>query len=180
MTMPARPLVAVLLGTDSHPFDRLVEWVRELMWDTSTEWFVQHGSTRLPSELQGRPLLGSLELDRLMARADAVVTHGGPGLIMESRSHGHLPVVVPRDPGRNEHVDDHQQRFVSRMAAAELCVPVDGPASLGIAVDRAIAVGRTDVRHSTSSLAVQVAGLVETLVRDGPGGPRRRRGAWSR
>ncbi len=180
MTTSARPFVAVLLGTDSHRFDRLVNWVRELSWDPGTEWFVQHGATPLAHGLHGRPLLESNELERLLARADAVVTHGGPGLIMESRSHGHLPVVVPRDPALNEHVDDHQQRFVARMAEAELCIPVDGPGALGAAVDRTLAAGRSNAEHSSSTLAVQVASLVEALVRDGPGGPRRRRGSWSR
>jgi UDP-N-acetylglucosamine transferase subunit ALG13 len=180
MSTPARPLVAVLLGTDCHRFDRLVEWVRELAWDPRTEWFVQHGCTPLLPGLQGQPLLESFELERLLGRADAVVTHGGPGLIMESRSHGHLPVVVPRDPARQEHVDAHQQQFVARIGAAGLCIPVDGPGALGSAVDRAIAAGRSDNRRPTSGLAVQVAGLVEALVKDGRGSERRRRHTWSR
>lgn len=180
MSTPARPLVAVLLGTDFHRFERLVGWVQELSWDPRTDWFVQHGSTPLPPGLRGLPLLDAPVLERLMVHADAIVTHGGPGLIMESRSHGHLPVVVPRDPALQEHVDGHQQRFVARIAADGLCVPVNTPGELGAAVDRAIAAGRAEVeRHPTSGLAVQVAGLVEALVRDGPGGPRRRRSTWS-
>jgi UDP-N-acetylglucosamine transferase subunit ALG13 len=180
MSTPARPLVAVLLGTDCHRFDRLVGWVRELAWDPRIEWFVQHGSTPLPGELRGTPLLGVTDLDVLLGRAQAVVTHGGPGLIMESRSHGHQPVVVPRDPTRDEHVDTHQQRFVARLAAAGLCTVADSPGALGGAVERAIVTGRSEARRPTSALATQVAGLVEALVDEGRGSARRRRHSWSR
>ena len=110
-----RPLVAVLLGTDHHPFDRLVGWAAGLAGDSAQDWFVQHGSTRLPNGLPGAMMLSSEDLDALLRRADAVITHGGPGLIMEARWTGHVPVVVPRDPRFGEHVDGHQLRFVSHI-----------------------------------------------------------------
>ncbi|MCR6032934.1 glycosyl transferase family 28 [Nocardioides sp. zg-579] len=112
------PLVAVLLGTDHHPFDRLVDWSREVRRATGADVFVQHGATTLPPDLTGAAVLGLAELSSLLDRAAVVVTHGGPGLIMEARAAGHLPVVVPRDPRLGEHVDDHQQRFVARIAGA--------------------------------------------------------------
>jgi UDP-N-acetylglucosamine transferase subunit ALG13 len=111
------PLVAVLLGTDHHPFNRLLSWVAD-DGCRPARWFVQHGSTPLPPGLTGAPMLRVDELSDLLVRADAVVTHGGPGLIMEARAAGHRPVVVPRDPGLHEHVDWHQQRFTARLASA--------------------------------------------------------------
>jgi UDP-N-acetylglucosamine transferase subunit ALG13 len=51
-----------------------------------------------------------------MRDAAAVVCHGGPGTIMECRSLGLLPIVVPRQARLGEHVDDHQIRFARRMA----------------------------------------------------------------
>ena len=42
-------------------------------------------------------MLGVDQLAELLLSADAVVTHGGPGLIMEARAAGHCPIVVPRD-----------------------------------------------------------------------------------
>lgn len=111
------PLVAVLLGTDHHPFDRLLSWVADHECRPA-RWFVQHGSTPLRPGLTGAPMLGIDELSDLLLRADAVVTHGGPGLIMEARAAGHRPVVVPRDPALHEHVDWHQQRFTARLARA--------------------------------------------------------------
>ena len=53
-----------------------------------------------------------------MSEATAVVCHGGPGTIMGAREAGHVPIVVPRRSDLGEHVDDHQVRFATRVAAA--------------------------------------------------------------
>ena len=180
MPAPARPVVAVLLGTDCHRFDRLVRWVRQAAVTSDVEWFVQHGSTPLPPELAGKPLLGADELDRLLRRADVVVTHGGPGLIMESRTHGHFPVVVARDPGLREHVDGHQQRFVKRIAAAGMCTSVNSRIELDAAVRNTLASGRTATQRESGGLTERVGELIDALVPAGR--PERRTGrlAWLR
>jgi UDP-N-acetylglucosamine transferase subunit ALG13 len=111
-------LVAVLVGTDHHPFDRLLGWVSDIADRGPARWFVQHGSTSLPTGLPGAPMLAPAALHDLLVRADAVVCHGGPGLIMEARALGHRPVVVARDPGLGEHVDDHSSASSPSWAAA--------------------------------------------------------------
>jgi len=111
-----RPLVAVLLGTDHHAFDRLVALAESASETMNADWFVQHGYSTRPTLLPASPMLAVDELQDLLLRARAVVTHGGPGLIMEARAAGHVPVVVPRDPALHEHVDGHQLRFTERIA----------------------------------------------------------------
>lgn len=112
--------VAVLLGTDHHPYDRAVQWAAELAAEDGTAWFVQHGFTpwplHTPPSLTGAPMLGIGELTRVMEVADVVITHGGPGLIMEARAARHVPIVVPRDPALGEHVDSHQMDFAARLS----------------------------------------------------------------
>lgn len=152
-----RPLVAVLLGTDHHRFDRLVTWIGQLAATGDIDWFVQHGATELPTGqpwMSGRPMLGAAELEDLLERADAVVTHGGPGLIMEARTHGHLPVVVARHPALGEHVDDHQQRFVRRIAATGSVLEADSPLELADGVRRGIEHRCLDSDLDVSSCAV--------------------------
>ncbi|MDN4161706.1 glycosyltransferase [Nocardioides abyssi] len=139
--MTAPPLVAVLLGTDHHPFDRLVTWTAEVRRATGADVFVQHGATRLPADLPGAPMLGSAELSALLERAAVVVTHGGPGLIMEARVAGHVPVVVPRDPRLGEHVDDHQLRFVAHIAGSGLVAAAPQLATFRRAVALALGAG---------------------------------------
>ncbi|MEG3635302.1 glycosyltransferase [Micromonospora palythoicola] len=112
----------VAVGTDKHPFDRLVDWLAQ--WhdevDGKVRLTVQHGHTGAADLPDAVPFLGHAELQAAMAQADLVVCHGGPATILEARRHGHLPIVVPRDPSRGEHVDDHQLLFARRLGAAGL------------------------------------------------------------
>lgn len=105
-------LVVALLGTDHHPFDRLVRWTDLLAAEhRDADVVVQYGHSEAPVLAAGRPFFTHDELTELLRRADAVVCHGGPGTIMDARAAGHVPVCVPRDPAAQEHVDGHQQRF---------------------------------------------------------------------
>jgi UDP-N-acetylglucosamine transferase subunit ALG13 len=120
------PAVLVVVGTDAHPFDRLVEWLER--WYAARpdrpRLIVQHGSSRTPLLPGARAYLGHDELELAMRGALVVVSHGGPATISEARRSGHLPIVVPRDPARAEHVDDHQLLFARRLArlgAIRLC-----------------------------------------------------------
>jgi UDP-N-acetylglucosamine transferase subunit ALG13 len=112
------PLVLVVVGTDHHPFDRVVSWMDRWAADHPTHHcLVQYGTSSPPRICAGVDYLGHAELQSLMRQAMAVVSHGGPGTIMEIRSAGLEPVVVARDPSRGEHVDGHQQRFVELMSS---------------------------------------------------------------
>lgn len=105
-------LVVVMLGTDHHPFDRLVAWADAAAERHPTARIVvQHGATQAPRRAIGREFLPHAEIVRLLTQASAVVCHGGPGTIMDARDLGHVPICVPRDPALGEHVDGHQQRF---------------------------------------------------------------------
>ncbi|MFG1883003.1 glycosyltransferase [Micromonospora sp. NPDC049102] len=121
-TNPVEQLqLLVAVGTDKHPFDRLVNWLAQ--WHEGAGPIgltVQHGHTDAPPLPGAVPFLGHDALQEAMADADLVVCHGGPATILEARRHGHLPIVVPRDPARGEHVDDHQQLFARRLGAAGL------------------------------------------------------------
>ena len=112
-----RDLVFVTVGTDHHPFDRLVAWGDA--WAAarpSTACFIQSGTSKAPEHAEWRDYLGYDEMCESMSRAVAVVCHGGPATIMDARRLGRVPIVVPRSSALGEHVDDHQQRFAARMS----------------------------------------------------------------
>jgi UDP-N-acetylglucosamine transferase subunit ALG13 len=116
-----RPLVVVTVGTDHHPFDRLVRWVDTWASDATprVKCFVQTGtSTVTPRVAEWAPYVSRDELRSLMSNAAAVACHGGPATIMDSRRAGVKPVVVPRRRALGEHVDDHQVLFARRAARA--------------------------------------------------------------
>jgi UDP-N-acetylglucosamine transferase subunit ALG13 len=135
------PLVLVAVGTDYHPFDRLVEWVDRWAADAGparAEVLVQHGTSKEPTVARGVSLLDHAALQDAMDRAAVVVTHGGPATIMEVRRRDRLPVCVPRDPARGEHVDDHQMLFARRMGAAGVVRLAETEQDLRAALDEAL------------------------------------------
>lgn len=111
------PSVVASVGTDHHRFDRVVGWL-----DTfasrhhDVDVFVQYGSSAPPRVADGAPLIPLDELRARFAKATAIVTHGGPATIMDAIDSGRTPLVVPRRPELDEHVDDHQVLFTSRLA----------------------------------------------------------------
>lgn len=109
--------MTVVVGTDHHPFARLVGWAdaRQRAYPDEVVT-VQHGYTPAPATATGVRLVAPDELNALLESSDVVVTHGGPGTVMGARNAGHHPLVLPRDPRHGEHVDEHQLRF-SRWAA---------------------------------------------------------------
>lgn len=127
MSVSGPALVLVAVGTDVHPFTRLVGWADQLAarLDGAAEVVLQHGQSQPGRLATARDYLGYEELEQLMRRAGAVVTHGGPGSIMGARDAGHRPIVVPRDPALGEHVDDHQQRFTDLLVSEGRVVRAD-------------------------------------------------------
>ncbi|MFB9802843.1 glycosyltransferase [Streptomonospora salina] len=111
----------VAVGTDHHPFTRLIDWSDSYALDRpDVEVLVQHGASAAPASAAGTAYFEPGGLAAAMTGAAAVVTHGGPATVAEARDAGHLPVAVARDPELREHVDDHQLRFVGRLDAAGL------------------------------------------------------------
>lgn len=141
------PLVAVFVGTDHHPFDRLLHWIARRAAEGGTQWFVQHGATVPLGDLgpwvRCVPYADQAVLETVLQHAGAVVTHGGPGAIMDAHGAGHVPVVVPRDPARGEHVDDHQLRFTARLGREGRIRRVATESEFAEQVQHALAAGRT-------------------------------------
>lgn len=133
------PRVVVTVGTDHHRFDRLVSWADH--WAAANPGvtvLVQRGASEPTSYADSVPMLGYDALVAAMADADAVVTQGGPAAIMDARSVGHRPVVVPRRGTLGEHVDDHQVRFTAWMAERDLVWLADDEHGLHRLLDRAV------------------------------------------
>jgi UDP-N-acetylglucosamine transferase subunit ALG13 len=137
----APPLVLAVVGTDHHPFDRLVDWMTEWLRSVPgpVECLIQHGTAAPPEVGGGIPYLDHPQLVELMGRAVAVVTHGGPATIVDCRRLGRLPIAVPRRKQFGEHVDDHQVRFVERIAADGIVREARSAAELARWLDTALA-----------------------------------------
>ena len=107
--------IFVTVGTDHHPFDRLIGWTDDALRRVSADCFVQFGTSQSPSMCPGAAYLTHEEISERIAGADAIVCHGGPGTIIDCLRSGTMPIVVPRRHSEGEHVDDHQVRFTARL-----------------------------------------------------------------
>ncbi|MFN8234359.1 MAG: sulfotransferase [Actinomycetota bacterium] len=133
--------VFVTVGTDHHPFDRIVDWVDSWLAHGSrgVACFIQYGTSKAPSFADGDRLVPHGEMSQRLATADVVVCHGGPGTILNSLRAGTKPIVLPRRADLGEHVDDHQRRFARRLQAAGLIEVAETPDDLARLLGRAIA-----------------------------------------
>lgn len=158
----ARPhRVVVSVGTDYHPFDRIVAWVDEWIADLgelAPTVLVQHGFTDASKLADNIDFLLYEDLIAALRSASAVVVHGGPATIFEARAQGHLPICVPRDPRRGEHVDGHQQRFARRLAEDGLVVLAESQGELHERLNEALAgPGRTrDIANEVPALGAMI------------------------
>lgn len=132
-------IVVALTGTDHHPFDRMVRWIDDAAVRLpGVQFVIQHGASMPPLVATGYAHLAHDRLVALLVGASAVVCHGGPGIIMEAREAGHIPVCVPRDPELSEHVDGHQQRFAAIVGRAGVVRTVTGLESFHTELDGAL------------------------------------------
>lgn len=109
--------VVATVGTDHHPYHRMIEWMAVAQEQLGIDVVVQRGATPGQAGIETVDYLGADELGALMESSDAVVCHGGPGTISLAQRSGHRPIVMARDPSLGEHVDDHQMRYVAKLAA---------------------------------------------------------------
>ncbi len=111
--------VLVIVGTDHHPFDRLITWVNEWLEqhpEQASDFFVQWGSAAVQPVCAGAQILTTEQLSALVNEARVVICHGGGGSISDAWARGQAPIVVPRLPRLGEHVDDHQVHFSAKLA----------------------------------------------------------------
>jgi UDP-N-acetylglucosamine transferase subunit ALG13 len=161
------PLVLVTVGTDHHPFDRLVGWIDRWRPPAPVRVVVQYGTAVAPHTAEGTPFLAPQEFAAFLRAADAVVCSGGPGAIMETRAAGLRPIVVPRRASLGEHVDDHQRAFADFMSGRDLVTLADDEPALHRALDAVAREARTFHIPTTDGDAggvSRIGSLIDELV----------------
>lgn len=107
-------VIFVTVGTHEQQFDRLIREVDILKekGKVEDEVIVQTGfSTYEPAHCRWSKLIPYEEMKENIARADIVITHGGPASFIAPLQEGKVPIVVPRQKRFGEHVNDHQLEF---------------------------------------------------------------------
>jgi UDP-N-acetylglucosamine transferase subunit ALG13 len=154
------------VGTDHHPFPRLLNWVAEAQRELGFQATIQRGATPPHPSLDTVEFVAALDLEAMMTQADVVVCHGGPGTISLAMRCGHRPIVIARDPAFGEHVDDHQQRYTRRLASeGSIDLPATQQALRELIADAPARADRTVIPYQTSvESADRFSDLVTQLV----------------
>ncbi|MDY2882251.1 MAG: glycosyltransferase, partial [Romboutsia timonensis] len=99
--------------------------------------FAQIGYTKYrPKNFEYKELIGYDEMDYLIKKGNVIITHGGPGSIFHSLQYGKVPIVVPRNPEFDEHVDEHQVLFTKRLEENKRVVGIYDIKDLGDCIKR--------------------------------------------
>lgn len=156
--MTDRPLLLVTVGSDHHPYDRLVGWVDRWLADGGrdrVDCVAQYGTARRPAHAESYDFMAHDRLLELMRQSTALITQGGPMGIVEARRSGVVPIAVPRRRALGEVVDDHQRAFCRQLAEeGDLLLAEDEP-SLRVALERVLAnPGAYRIPADTMSCAV--------------------------
>ena len=112
-------MILVVLGTQDKEFPRLLEAVdREIKKGTIKEKVVvQAGQTKYESEnMEILDLVSAPEFDKLIDKADLIITHGGAGSILSAIKKGKKIIAAPRLAKYKEHHNDHQRQIIKEFA----------------------------------------------------------------
>jgi len=121
-------MIFVTVGTDQHPFNRLIKKVDSLQEKgmLDEDIFIQTGySDYKPQFCQHAEFLPFEQMLEKIREARIVITHGGPGSIMPVIYTGNVPIVVTRRKNYGEVVDDHQVYFVKKLKKQKQIISVD-------------------------------------------------------
>jgi UDP-N-acetylglucosamine transferase subunit ALG13 len=94
-------MILVLMGTSEQRFDRLANQLKRL--ESSYEFLVQQGKNEYELKSDTFEFCDRAEVEKLIVRADLVVTQAGIGSILDCLKHNKRFVMVARLPKFNEH-----------------------------------------------------------------------------
>lgn len=111
-------MIFITVGTHEQGMERLLIEIDNLIEKKliQEEVFAQIGYSKyIPKHYKYEKMIGYNQMDLYVREARIVITHGGPGSIFHPLQYGKIPIVVPRNPKYNEHVDNHQILFAKRL-----------------------------------------------------------------
>lgn len=112
-------MILVILGTQDKEFPRLLSAVeREIKKGNIKEKVVvQAGQTKYESKnMEILDLVSAPEFDKLIDKADLIITHGGVGSILNAIKKGKKIIAAARLKKYKEHHNDHQKQIIKEFA----------------------------------------------------------------
>ena len=132
-------MILVMLGTQNNSFHRLLEEIQKNIdnGNIKEEVIVQKGYTKFESkDMTLYTQLPADELQKLIDKANLVITHGGVGSIISSIEKNKKVIAVPRLKKYKEHVNDHQLDIVKSFNDLGYIIGLNGVEELTDALKR--------------------------------------------
>ncbi len=106
-------MVLVTLGTQTQKFERLLKAIEES--SLNDEIIVQAGGSSdfLSKKMQIMKFINYEEMNKLIEKADYIITHGGTGSIIMPLQKNKKVIACARLEKYGEHINNHQQELVS-------------------------------------------------------------------
>ncbi len=108
-------MILVTLGTQDKEFKRILKAVDKAIDDKiiTEEVIVQAGFTKYKSDnMEIFDLIPIDEFNKLIKKANLVITHGGVGSILTGLINHKKVIAIPRLKKYDEHESDHQKQIV--------------------------------------------------------------------
>ena len=132
-------MIFAVMGVHEHGFDRLVKAIDELAGKgVIQDVLIQTGfSTYEPKNCEWREAIDFEEFEKMMDKADIIITHGGAGCIAGALERDKPTIVVPRLKKYNEHNNDHQLELAAVLEKAGRVLVVHDVKDLEQTIERA-------------------------------------------
>ena len=112
-------MIFITLGTQNVQFERLLKEIDRLIDNKiiCEKVIVQSGFTNYKSNnFETKKLLSINELNKLIKKADLIITHGGVGSILDAIKENKKVIAIPRLKEFNEAANNHQEQIINKFA----------------------------------------------------------------
>lgn len=161
-------MIFITVGTHEQQFNRLIKEIDNLkqLGKISDEVFIQTGySDYIPISCKWKKMIGYDEMNEYMKKARIIITHGGPGSIFQCLNYKKTPIVIPRNPKYDEHVDNHQVEFARRLHKKKSIISVEDIGELEDIINNYEVLSNNE-EYNNSSNSEEFSRKLQTLIKD--------------
>ena len=132
-------MILVLLGTQNNDFHRLLNEVERniKIGNIRDKVIVQAGFTKYKSDkMKIFNVISKDEIEKLIKKADFIITHAGLGSIEMSLEQNKKVIAVPRLKKYGEHVNNHQKDIEAEFNKKGWIIGIDDVSELDVALKK--------------------------------------------
>ena len=133
-------MILVMLGTQQNNFHRLLDEIEKNIQNGNIkdDVIVQAGFTKYnSSKMRTFNMIPRQELEKLVDKADLIITHAGVGSIEMALTKNKKVIAVPRLKKYDEHVNDHQKNIEQEFNKKGWIIGIDDVSDLEKALKKA-------------------------------------------